>query len=354
MITITAKIGSAGSGGRINSIESNLFGNNISKPISDISGKRSVNVGNPFILGGSKLGSGATYADNLPYFMGAQLSDSDGNFSTPYTITISGSNISSLIIAFDTTNGAFPKSITVDGNTIVDDDPVWEINCDNADSHSIVISNWNKTNSPLIITSVYSNIDIEIDKSNLISFDGEIMDRSDIQYPVFGIISNKASLVVSDSNEQILDLIGQRLLNSGSQVNVWMNNTSAEIETQIVSMRIKELTYDNYSREVSMQLTDGLEDLQDINFPAINYDPSAPKTETARYFYNKLYTMTTGLGYSFEPLDIETAKKLNNTVIQYPLLYSSSLWDEWDKLCQLCLLHFYKNNKGKIVVKYLL
>lgn len=353
MITIKASINVSSNGGTIQGISgTNLIGNNVSANIEDVLGKQSVQVGNPFVLGVSKLGEGAYYADNLPYFMSRQLSDSDGNFQNSYTITINGSNITAFVIAFDTNNGAFPKSITVDGETFVDDDPVWEINCEDTDTHTIVISNWNKNNSPLIITGIYADINIEVDKNNLMSFESDIMDRSNIQYPDYGIISNIARLEVADKNEQILDLINQQILNSGIKITVYIDNNTSNIKEQICEMFIQELSYNNDNRQVNISLKDNLETWQDINVEPLLYDPTNPKTEKAKYFYDYLYGITTDLGYSFEELDTDTLNVLNNTVIEYPLLYSSNLWNEWDKLCQLCFLHIYINNMNKVVVKY--
>lgn len=353
MITIKGRINISESGGTIQSITSgNLKGNNISATIKNVLGKKNVSVGNPFILGSSKLGSGATYADSLPYFMGAQLSDSNGNFANPYTISISGSNITAFVISFDTSNGAYPKSITVDGTTFVDDDPIFEINCNTADTHTITISNWNKPNSPLIITGIYADINIEIDETNLMSFDSDIMDRSNIQYPTYGIISNNANLIVADNKEQILDFITNQILHSDIKATLWLDNTFLGQQQPICEMYIQQLNYDNDNKQVNITLKDNLEQWQEINVAPLYYDPRVLKTEPAKWVYDYLYGITTELGFEFEELNEVTLNVLNDTIIQYPLLESADLWTEWDKLCQLCLLHIYVNNMNKVVVKY--
>lgn len=357
MITIKARINLSQSGGTISSISSNINGNNISVDLSEVLGKKSVTVGNPFILGKSKLGSSATYADNLPYLISRQLSNSYGYFTNPYTITVNGIGITQFIIAFDTTNRGFPKRIIVDDKEefIIDDDPIQEIIVDRANSHTITIDTWNKPNSPLIITGIYADIDIEIDRNNLLSFNSDMSDRSNIQYPTYGIVSNRADIAFSDYNEQILDLITQKLLHSGIEITVKMDNDILNEQEQICLMYIQSLSYDSNNRRVDMSLQDRLVEWQDINVSAIYYTPTVSQPQTAEWFYKQLWATTKSNLYdilSFEELDSDTKNVLSNTTIEYPLLESSNLWDEWDKLCELCLLHIWQDSKGKIVVKY--
>lgn len=356
MITITARINvSESSGGTIKSADSNLSGNNVSADIKHILGKRSVNIGNPFILGLSKLDSGATYADNLPYFIGAQLSDSNGNFAQSYKITISGSDISTAIIVFDTENNRHPNTLIVDGEVVYDDDPQFELAFANAsDTHTIEIRNWNTANAPLIITSIYADVNIDINKNNLIAFNSDILDRANVQYPSFGIISNSASLTFADFNEQVLDLITQQILHSGIKVEVWLNNDISNTQEQVCLMETRELSYDNDNRQVQVSLKDNLEEWQDINIEPVNYNPLKPQSQTAEFFFNYLYSQTPNKYsmLSFDKLDEETQNILSNTTIEYPVLENGSLWDSWQKLCELCMLHIYVDYEGKTVVKY--
>lgn len=357
MITLTARINLSENGGTINSLNSNLSGNNVSADINEVLGKRTVKIGNPFILGKSILDSGAYYAHSLPYFMSSELSNIMGNFAQSYTITISGKNITQFVIAFDTTNRAFPNSIIVDGETIYDDDPIWEINVETADTHTIEISNWNKPYSPLIITSIYADINIYIDKNNLISFNSDISDRADREYPSYGIISNSASLTFTDLDEHIYDLITLQILHSGIKIDVWLNNDVSNKQEQVCLMETRELSYNNVNRQVQLSLKDNLEEWQEIYTPEIgrylsNGEPMSPKS--AKWLYLNLY-METPKKHNmqlFEELDSKTQEVLENTIIEYPLLESGTLWDSWQKLCELCLLHIYVDNNGRTVVKY--
>lgn len=354
MITIAARINVSENDGRINTLSSNLSGNNVSADINSILGKRSVDIGNPFILGASKLDSGACYADSLPYFFGSQLSNKNGIFNSPYIITIKGENIRQFVIAFNIQNKEFPNSIIVDGETIYDDDPVWEINVNTADTHTIEINNWNTPNAPLIITSIYADISIEIDRNNLIAFNSDIFDRGNVQQPSYGIISNSAHLTFSDLNEEAFDLITQQILHSGIKVDVWLNNSDSNTKEPVCLMETRELSYDNDNRIVQLSLKDNLEEWQDINVESVNYDPLNGEPKTVQWFYEYLYSKTPDIYnlLSFDKLDEKTKEVLSNTKIEYPLLDSGSLWDSWQKLCELCLLHIYVDYNGNTVVKY--
>lgn len=349
MITITAKINISGDNrGTINSIANNVGGNNVSADINAVLDKQNIKIGNPFILGSSKLGSGAYYVANLPYFMGRRLSDSNGNFAQSYTITISGSNISSAIIVFDKENGEHPNSIIVDGETIYDNDPQFEIAFNStANSHTIEISNWNTPYKPLIITGIYASLDIEINRKNLMSFNSDITDRGNISKPSYGIISNNANLTFADFDEKALDLITQKVLHSGIEVEVWLNNTDSGKREQICLMETRELSYDNENRQVQLSLKDNLEEWQEINIKKMQLRNTMTAFEIYEYLKSK-----TPRKYEFVELDNDTEMILKQTTISNPYIEADTLWEQWDKLCQLCLLHIYENNAGKVVVAY--
>lgn len=352
MITISATLNVGKSGGAIESVTCNNR-NNISPKIENVLGKRNVEIGNPFILGLSELGSGAYYADSLPYFMGSVLSDNNGNFSTPYTITFTGEKLESVIIVFDKENGRFPRAISIDGETQVDDDATFEIHFKgDSDTHSVIISNWNTPNSPFVVTSIYSDINIEINKNNLLSFTSDIIDTSGIDYPSYGVVSNSANLTILDKGGQLLDLIQYGILHSNVDCSVYLNNTDNGRQSQICNMKIRELSYDSDNRSVDISLKDNLEEMQEYSVEPIYYDFDNEESKPAKYFYDYLYEKTVDIGFTFETLDDETLSVLENTVIQYPILEKGNLWEEWDKLCNLCFLYMFINREGKITVKY--
>lgn len=358
MITITARINISENGGSINSVTSNAEKVNVSSDLNNVLGRHEASLGNAFILGSSRLDNGDYYVESLPYFIGRYTSDSNGNFLQSYTITISGSDISSAIIVFDKENNRHPNTILVDGEIIYDDDPQFEIVFSKvSDTHTIDISNWNTPYAPLIITSIYASLDIDINGKNLISFNSNIFDRANIKQPSYGIISNSGNLTFADFDEQVLDLITQKIFHSGIKIEVWLNNKESNTREQVCLMQTGELSYDNDNRQVQVSMKDNLEEWQDINIEAINYyleDGTPRQPQTAEWFYEYLYSKTPSKYnmLSFNNLDDETKKVLSETKIQYPILESGSLWDCWQKLCELCLLHIYVDYEGKTVCKY--
>lgn len=357
MITVSAKIDvMKGSLAEIKSASSNVNGINVSPTISSALGKKTQPDIKPFMLGKSRLGTGSYYISELPYLVGRELANSDGEFANSYTITVTSQQVlEQMIIVFDTINGTHPKSIVVDGTTYVDDDPQFEIAFSNRNlTHTITINNWNTPNAPIIITSIYANANIEIDRQNLLSYDSSIFDRANIEYPSYGIISNGGNISFADYNEQVLDLITQKILHSGITVEIFLTNTLTQKSEQLAKLNITELTYDNDNRSVDVQLKDSLEEWQEMNVEAINYDPRYPNPQNFKWLYDYLWSKTPSKYQmlSFDELDEATQNVLTSTVIQYPLLESDNLWNEWDKLCQVCHLNIFVNETGRTVCKW--
>lgn len=359
MITLTATIEllksseKGGTNGDLEGATINYSGTNVSSEIGAVLGSKR-RIARPFVFGKSVLGKGDYLASNIGYFMGKQLSNENGNFDNPYTITVSGTNINAITLAFDDLNGAYPKSITIDGQLFVDDDPSWTIPLSTADTHTIIISNWNNPYSPLIISGIYIDLNIEINRRNIQSIERSIFDRADTSMPSFGIISNPGSIDFIDFNGEVKDYAEQQILKSGLDVTIYLNNTLTKFSEVIAKLKTADWNYDSYNRAVSVSLKDDLEEWQEINVKAINYDPRTPQSQSCEWFYRRLWEQTPSKYnmQSFAELDEETQNVLSNTIIQYPFLESGSLWNEWDKLCQTCLLHIYKNSNGKTICHY--
>ena len=120
-------------------------------------------------------------------------------------------------------------------------------------------------------------------------------------------------------------------------------------------MLTKEWDYDNDSKVASVTIYDGLESWQDIHFSGIPYNFNEPTSKSCRFFYEELQKFSVGLGYKvvpFDSLDWQTQKILIETIIPYPFLNASTLWQAWEKLCIVCQLHLFKDFEGTILCKY--
>ena len=361
MITLTAKINLLSGNNKALLLGSDdLSGNNISSNLSSIVGDKKKDS-NPFILGesnlgASKLGDGSTFSDGVGYFIGDSPSDDNGNFETPYEITITGNAMTSLTVAFDTANGRHPKSIWIDGVEYIDDDPIFTVTgLTESTSHTITIYNWNAPKYPLVITGIYIEVSIDIDRRNLIRISRSIFDRSDLKLPSFGIISNTCNIKFNDLDGEIRDYAEKFLLQSGLKCEIKLNNTLVDGASQTIAvMETDEWDYDNDNQVVSVSIKDDLEEWQDINVAEIPYDPRKVESKPFSWLYEYLWDIT-NKNYpmiNLIALDKQTYNILTETYIKYPLLKSGSLWQQWTKLCQACQLHIYKNSNGIIVCRY--
>lgn len=361
MITLTAQINLiSDDNGSLNSVSSELFGNNISSVWQSIRGVKSQGS-NPFIIGASKLGDGSTFSDKVDYFIGSQLSDDNGEFQPPCEITVNGNNIKSLTIAFDTVNNRHPNTIKIDDAEYVDDDAIFTISdLPSANTHTITIDNWNAPKYPLVITGIYVEISIDIDYRNLISLNRSITYRADNKLPSYGIISNTGNLEFNDLNGEIRDYAEQMLLTSDLKVVIKLNNTLTNTKEQVGIFETETWDYDNDNRSVSVSLKDDLEEWQDIQVKGFNFDPRKPfetitdgkMSNVYRWLQDKTRTPEKYGMFKFEQLDAKTQEILENTIVQYPVLEDGTLWEQWTKLCQVCGLYIYKNGFGNTVCTY--
>jgi hypothetical protein len=365
MITLTARIDLiSGNNGTLSSVSGEIPKNNISSEIGAILGSKKQGS-NPFILGASKLGDGSTLSGEVDYFIGGVPSNENGMFVPPYEITISGNDITSLTIEFDKVNNRHPNTIKIDNLEYADDDTIFTVNVPSANSHTITIDNWNSPNYPLVITGIYVEISIDIDYRNLIALNRSITYRGDNKLPSYGIISNTGNLEFNDLDGEIKDYAEQLLLTSDLKVEIMLNNTLANTHEQVGVFETRDWDYDNDNRSVSVSLKDDLEEWQDIQVEGFNFDPRNPSAVLTERTMANLYVWLQGqdedgnyrtpLKYqmlTFEQLDEETQAILENTTIDYPLLENGTLWEQWQKLCQVCGLYIYKNNEGKTVCTY--
>lgn len=357
MITLTAKINLlSDKKGTLTAI-GNENGNNISSEIRNVLGKQITNVNNPFILGASKLGDGSTLSGKVNYFIGNRPSNENGKFNSSYNIYVSGKNITVLNIAFDTVNNRHPNNIRCNGVIYADDDAIFTITNLGAGG-TIYIDNWNTPLYPLVITGIYVNISIDIDYRRLISLGRDITYRGDNKLPSYGIISNTGNLEFNDLNGEIKDYAEQLLLKSGLKVVIMLNNTLTNNYQQVGIFETETWDYDNDNRSVSVSLKDDLEEWQDIQVQGFDYDPRNPNfvlTEgTMADLYSWLWDRTPSKYQmkSYSSLDNITKQILATTHIDYPMLKSGTLWEQWQKLCEVCELYIYKDNQGNTICTY--
>lgn len=358
MLELRGKIhlSDSGNSGSLSNVTSSIGGNNISENIASVINNHVAPTYSPFLLGYSRVGGNDRLMNSAPFFIGSESSNNNGKFTNTYTITLTGSSLESVIIKFNTLKNEHPNSVIVDGETYYDDDAQFEIKFPTvANNHIIAINNWNTPNSVFVIESIILGLDIEINNDNLISYNDNINQKSDLEYPVYAVISNKGSLVLHDYDEKILDLITRKILHSNVKVEISLYDSTADTSTVINKYQIQSLSYDNENKECDIALFDNLEQLQEINVNDINYIPTVSTSKPLSYIYTHLYNITVLNGFdmlSLNELDSDTKSILENTQIEYPVLESSNLWDEWNKLCEATLSNMYIDKNNKIIFKH--
>lgn len=362
MITLTANI-NIKSGYPISNININHNKNSISADINSITGQNNINIRNPFLLNATKFSEMASLSSaNVSYYIGGVLSNENGIFNEPYIIEVTTkAATSNIVIEFDTYNNRHPHSIIFDGIEYFDDDAIFAIaNVDSAIKHTIKISNWNTATAPLVIHKIYSAIDININKRNLLSFNYHLRTRSDDNLPSYGIVSNKGNISFKDATGEVKDYAEQNLLKSNLSVIVNLNNTLSKTSEQVAQLQTDNWDYDNDNFIVSVELMDDLIEWQNIHINGLDYDPRYPFAiltngnmwDLYYWLYKRTPVKYNMLQYT--ELDEITTNILQNTKIQNPILYADNLWAQWTKLCVACGLYIYKNNAGKTVCSYTL
>lgn len=391
MIRMSGEINLLESIGEIDnsSIEISPTKNNISANISDIIGVRK-NGTNPFLFGISKLGSGATFSNGEDYFIGSVAADENGDFETNYVLTfniyISSEEFNSsqnkklnFTLVFDTYNTAYAKNIIVSwghGYTIgilqketvnkTNNSPVFvfnsnaEITSNGMHWVSITIQDWSMPNYPLRLQGIYTGLSLYFDKRNLISLSAPIKDRSDNEQPSYGIISNAGTLTIIDGTREIEEYARLGLLKPDLDVQLLLEDTLTVLQTEperlykrqsIGKFKTDKWSYDDMNFQVTVDLKDDLEQMQEINVPNQfelyyfndSHGNIVVEDKTAYYIYTQLKNLTTMNEFWDEPSDF--IAYLNRFTVKNYYLSKGSLWEQWNKFCNFIQAQMYEQDK---------
>jgi hypothetical protein len=352
MITLTAEI-QLNSGNNVS--YSGTFGNDRGNNISDLPLGRKEEVLNPFIIGLSKLGDGGKFYESVPYYIHKDFSDENGLLkSNPFYVAFVAKNEhDTFTMSFDTKNNKFPNSVKVDGQVFFLNSPTKVFNVSLSNTHTVVIDNWNAPNEPIIISGIYGFPTIEINKRNMLSLEGTVMERGDNSLPSWGIISNGGSLSFKDVYGEVANYAESNLLQDGATVEIYLNDTLSGNKENVGTYYSEDWDYDNDNHSASVSFKDDLEEWQEILTDEIEYDFENSEEKNLEWFYKKLHELTPQKYNmtAFEDLDLETKSVLTSTTIKYPYMEDGNLWSSWQKLCGAGLLHIYKE-KGKTICRY--
>jgi hypothetical protein len=342
MIKLSANISLVTNSGSLENLyAANTVPNNISANETNLLLNKKIESGNPFLFGSSKLGEGATYSDGVDYYIARAVVPQKSDIR----IILTAPDMNNVSLMFGKVH---PTSVIVDGVEYNDNDNIFLFSLREVENneHLILIPNWDFSLSPFELRGVYVQNNIEINSRNMQSLSRAIYDRSDLSSFSFGVLSNGGSLQFSDFNGEIADYAEQNLLVEDLDVVINLSNTLTKKSQQIAKLKTDEWTYDNDNRSVSVSLKDDLEEWQNIQVFPMRLKDSMNAYNMCEYIKS-----LTPEKWVFEDMDDTTKNVLTNMTIKYPYLEQSNLWSQWNKLCELCGLHIYKNADAKVVIR---
>ena len=348
-----------------NNISWNIF--TATSSFGQIVGKE-VKQTKPFLLGNSPLVGGEDYeipktsdmyvlADRVNYFIGSLVSGKDGTFpnGASYSITINGADFNAITIIFDKDDEVWPTEITINGKSYTNDDPTFTVNgLGGVDSLDVTITQLNKPNKGLIVTGVYVDITIVVDEKNLDSFTYSLYDRENNDEPSYGVVSNSGTLSFVDSTGEILDYITNRMLTEDMAINVYVLNTLSGKEELFVRAASKTWTYDNDNFNVSVELKDPIERLQNVDI-AIPYADFISLTDLLAAINAKLDTAKEKVVFDEAMYDLlrENATDPDSVVGLSNIYYDNgSLWNLLDNLCAVFYAKCYTRVTKTLPIEY--
>lgn len=346
MITIESKINVLNAPNQsIDSGTINTTKSNISAEIDRVLGQKA-QCSNPFIFGASILGNGATFSDNIDYFIGGVPANDNGQFPSAYEITISGSNINSINIAFDTENNRYPNIITIDGIEYANNKSLFiAVDLTESNTHTISFSDWNTPKYPAVISGIYIGLSIKINNLNIIDLTANLISVTDNKYPQYGIMSNVGSIRFNDLTQQVKQLINADLLQQGVDVNIDVIDTISGKKRSVAKYLTKNWNYDSNNHEVSVTLQDNLLQWQEIPFNLYRYITNTYKNGDD--LYNELINVTPNkykIVKKFRANDY--LSKIRLSTVQFGC---DTLWSAWDMFCKMTGAIMYKDNNGDII-----
>lgn len=363
MITLTARINliNSNSEGRFDNAEAWTPPINISNVSYETAGNVPIGnpaiVGNPFLIGLSKLGGGDTYSGNVNYYIGSEFSDEYGHFEIEQIIYLEDffETVSAFTICFDKQNGRFPHSIKVDGVTYTDDDANYSITITPDARHYIKINDWNTPYYPVVISGIFVDLSIELDYNQITGVSREIRERSDVSAPSFGVLSNGGELEFSDFDGEFLDYVEQNILKSGVEVIVKLNNTISGMSKQIAKLYVDDVSYDVDNKVVSLSLKDGIEKLQNLFNVGFSCNPEYYSGKTFLSIYQSIKEGVEENGIPVQDisdLDNDTVELLSENYLKIPLTSAGkSVWSILQEFGEATMAHFYVGNDGELKYK---
>lgn len=346
--------------------------NNISRTGMSLLSNNYKSSRNPFIIGGSKLDGRSTFSKGERFFIGNTLSKIDeetgeiafnnrndnSRFNNDLYIRFGhGSTTAGAYFIFDSVNNEFPSKIKLEMHPAFGEGEVFTkiyditssmtwVNFYFEDSNyheaylRVTVLDWNKENRPARIEAVFITPIIKINKSSLQSLERYLSSSSSCKEPTYGVISNNAQLTVLDIDGRIKSLMEDEVLNGPLHVEINLVDTLSGVSDHVLKYDASEFSYDNNNLTLSVSMTDGLEALQDEDIGYIAVDKNTSLAQTIKKFVAP---------YSVAFISID--EELYNIYSSKDYVYSGTVWDNLNQLCNSNCIKAYINEHGAFVFR---
>lgn len=183
----------------------------------------------------------------------------------------------------------------------------------------------------------------EIRNLSSIEFSGQ--DRGDPSLPSWGIQSNSGSLEMYDADGTIITLKKQGIL-ANSKINIYLNIGNRK--EQIGVFYIVDADKKQQGLLTKLDYKDILDSWQ--NIPMKQY--YNPYSDNTIYLKNILNIITESSGTTLKFSNAASQQRLEQILIQYPILYEGSLWSQMTKICEASSCYIYCDNEGTPTIYY--
>lgn len=292
----------------------------------------------PFIIGVSKIGDGSKYLNEYNGYLSSVLSDSNGN--CVFEMIINGSNIDNFTIHFDNAVNEYATEIQIDGETLINDDTHFVASVNKGTTHTIKFVKWSKPNSNIRFTAITIGLTLTFDQFNgLLSYVRGSQSMQDNTLPSYGALAQYGSVKIADYTGEISELEELNMLTSGIKIKLYLDDEL-----------VGEYLFDTFQKEnrttYNIQLTDEIIKWNDIlvDFKDLLLNKTA---------YDFLLLLKNYYNAQYEDLSDETISYLQSIHIKYFYLKSGSLFEQWNKFCDITQMLVYKKPDGKICFRRL-
>lgn len=271
-------------------------------------------------------------------------SDADGKFPEGQepTITVNGEGIKYLILYSDLIEKHFLEVVEVNGLTYTGIDERLIIALEEETTQvTIKVIKVSEPYQPVKVTSIEVGLSLDFEDEQIINYDFGSQSQSNSDTIEFTVLSRYGSIELDNSDKLFNNLNDLDLLDTDIDAKVYLNNK--KFGTYI--LRNGNLRYGGTS--VEFELNDELLDIDQLVWNKAYY---MEENVSAKTFLNFIFNF---IGKTYNTYDTITDNVLNNTIFANTIIEEDNIKAVLVKICEATQCSIFKNNEGKIVIKYL-